>query len=130
MRGQSLIQHTVMIAALGSAAAVALPRLVEWQSQARTNVLRSVAASAGSAMMLNYVGCVVTGQVPQPGRCSPVNACSDVDALLHDGVPEGYRIEGADWPARGAYGTEVQCKVVEIESGATGRFSGIRAGGG
>ena len=128
-RGFSLIEQLVVITAVGTTSAVALPRFIEIQAQAETTALLSLAAAASSAMMLNQAGCLVTDHRASAGRCAPVADCADAAALLMADLPAGYRIEAQAIAPQGgrANGNQADCRMLQADSGASAVFTGLSA---
>ena len=91
-RGFTLVEQLAAIAIAGSASVAALPALVEFRAQAEQTALASLAAAAGSAMVLNQAGCLVTQQRPVPGKCEAVDDCQQVQ-------PRAQRLLLVDLPA-------------------------------
>ena len=118
-----------MIAAVGTTSALALPQFVEIQAQAEATALASLAGAAGSAMVLNQAGCLVTDHHASEGRCAPVADCADAAALLMADLPAGYRIEPQAIATRGgrANGLMAACRMVQLNSGAIAEFTGLSA---
>ena len=122
-RGFTLIEQLAVIALVGTASATALPALVDVQAQAENTLLASLAAAAGSAMVLNQAGCLVTQHRAEPGKCQPVQDCSDVGKLLIGAVPPGYLV-----PARALAGSDGPCQLLRQKDGASASFHGAAAG--
>lgn len=116
-RGFTLIEQLAVIALVGTASATALPALVDLHAQADATTLASLAAAAGSAMVLNQAGCLVTQQQAVPGKCQPVQDCSDVGALLIGAVPAGFQV-----PARPLQPGDGRCQLLRLHDGATAAF--------
>ena len=123
-RGFTLIEQLAVIALVGTASATALPALVNLQAQADATALASLAAAAGSAMVLNQAGCMVTQQRAVPGKCQPVDDCSDVGGLLIGAIPPGYQV-----PAQALQGGDGRCQLLRQLDGASAGFYGAAAGG-
>ncbi len=128
-RGFTLIEQLAVIATVGATSAVALPQFVEIQAQAEASALASLAGAAGSAMVLNQAGCLVTDHQAAAGRCSAVADCADAAALLMTELPAGYRIQPqAIGPQAGrANGVIATCQLVKLGSGEAALFSGLSA---
>jgi type II secretory pathway pseudopilin PulG len=127
-RGFTLIEQIAAITLAGATSAVAVPALVGLQAQAEATTLASLANAAGSAMALNYGGCLVTGQRVRAGTCVAIRNCRELAELLLTDLPEGYRID--DQPlgqARGP-GEEGRCTLSQAHDGASAAFRGIAAG--
>ena len=127
-RGFTLIEQVAVIVAVASTSAVALPQFIEIQAQAEATALVSLAGAAGSAMVLNQAGCLVTDHRAAEGRCSPVADCADAATLLMADLPAGYRIEPqAIAPRSGrANGIVADCRMLAA-TGASAVFNGLSA---
>ena len=132
-RGFTLIEQLAVITAVGATSAVAVPRLAEFQAQAEATALASLAGAAGSAMVLNQAGCLVTGHRVAEGRCTAVADCADAATLLLAELPAGYQllpqpIVPAGGPAGGpGNGRLAACQVLQLATGATAAFTGLSA---
>ena len=128
-RGFTLIEQVAVIVAVATTSAVALPQFIEIQAQAEATVLASLAGAAGSAMVLNQAGCLVSGHRAAEGRCSPVADCADAATLLMADLPAGYRIEPQAIAPRGgrANGSVANCRMLQAATGASAAFSGLSA---
>jgi MSHA pilin protein MshA len=122
--GFALIEQIAAILAIGTASAVALPRLVDLQTEAEGVALQHLAGAASTAMLMNQGGCLVTGHRAEPGRCRPVQDCADVGTLLHGGLPGGYEVQAQSLPR----GAESQCRLLHPASGRSADFTGLGAG--
>lgn len=122
-RGLTLIEQLVALAVVGTVSATALPALVDLHAQADATTLAGLAAAAGSAMLLNQAGCMVTQQQAVPGKCQPMRDCSDVGVLLIGAVPEGYQV-----PAQPLQPGEGQCLLMRLHDGATAAFYAVGTG--
>jgi hypothetical protein len=127
MRGAMLLEPIVVTTLLGTLAAVALPNLVDASNHAQAAALRSVAAAATSAMVVNQGMCLVTAQASTDGRCVAIDRCADVTALFVGGLPEGYRVEGAA-PPGARNGFEFGCLLTQASDGQIAPFRGIVSG--
>ncbi|OYU77847.1 MAG: hypothetical protein CFE45_30225 [Burkholderiales bacterium PBB5] len=126
-RGFTLVEQLVAISLAGAASVTALPALVDFPAEAQSVALRSLAAAATSAGVLNQAGCLVTQQVPIPGKCQPVADCQQVAGLLMVELPAGHHIlPGA--LGTGANGAEASCTLQRDSDGATATFRGVSAG--
>ena len=123
-RGFTLIEQVAVIALVGTASASALPALVAFQQEAQATALASLAAAAGSAMLLNQAGCLVTDQQAVPGKCQPVQDCRQVASLLLGVLPAGYQVQPQ--PLQGDAG---RCVLLRSRDGATATFHGAATGG-
>lgn len=122
--GFALIEQIVALLAIGTASAIALPRLVDLQTEADGVALQHLAGAASTAMLMNQGGCLVTGHRTEPGRCRPVQDCADVGTLLHGGLPGGYEVQAQSLPR----GAESHCRLVHPASGHSAAFTGLGAG--
>lgn len=129
-RGFTLIEQITAIAISGAAAAAALPALAELQAQADTTALHHLASAAGSAMALNYAGCLVTNQAAVPGKCQVMANCSQVETLLQTGLPAGYRVLPQAMPAQAAHlaGPDISCQLRDNKTGAGASFRAYPTG--
>jgi len=128
-RGFTLIEQIAVIALVGTTSAVALPRLVEVQAQAEATALASLAGAAGSAMVLNQAGCLITEHRAVEGRCTPVADCADAATLLMADLPAGYRIEAQAITPQGgrSNGVMAACRLVQLDKGSSAGFTGLSA---
>ena len=122
-RGFTLIEQLAVITLVGTASAAALPALADLQTQAADATLASLAAAAGSAMVMNQAGCLLTQQQPVPGKCQPVRDCSDVGALLNGDIPAGYAVPAQPLAAEGG-----RCQWQRVQDGAAVAFHGAATG--
>ena len=128
-RGFTLIEQVAVIVAVATTSAVALPQFIEIQAQAEATALAGLAGAAGSAMVLNQAGCLVTDHRASEGRCSPVADCADAATLLMAALPAGYRIEPQAIAPRGgrANGSVAACRLVQLDGSASAVFTGLSA---
>lgn len=126
-RGFTLIEQLVALTLAGAASAAALPGLAELQAQADATTLQHLAAAAGSAMALNYAGCLVTKQQVVVGKCQAVADCSQVQALLQTALPAGYRVLPQALPAP-TPGAEASCQLLDNSHGAGASFRAYPTG--
>lgn len=129
-RGFTLIEQIAAIALAGATAAAALPALAELQAQADATALVHLAGTAGSAMALNYAGCLVTNQAAVPGKCQVVANCSQVDRLLQAGLPAGYSVLPQALPVQStaAAAQDLSCQVLDNKTGAGASFRAYPTG--
>ena len=128
-RGFTLIEQVAVIVAVATTSAVALPQFIEIQAQAEATAMVSLAGAAGSAMVLNQAGCLVSDHRASEGRCSAVADCADAATLLMADLPAGYRIEPQAIAPRGgrANGSMAACRLVQLDGGASAVFTGLSA---
>jgi MSHA pilin protein MshA len=122
--GFTLVEQLAAITIAGTASVAALPVLVEFQAQAEQTALASLAAAAGSAMVLNQAGCLVTQQQPVPGKCETIADCRQVQGLLLVDLPPGYRVQAQ--PLAGTGGDT--CRLLRDSDGASAGFYGAATG--
>lgn len=127
-----MIELIVVIVILGILAAMALPKFIDLNSDAKSAALKGVVGAAASAMSLNYSGCAATQHSPTNGKCKKVDDCNDIGSILQGGLPTGYTIaDGAlGTGSAGSNGVEATCTITQTDGSATGTFSGISAGNG
>jgi hypothetical protein len=128
--GAALIEQVVVTVAVGAASVTALPALTDVQAQAQRAALANLAAAGGTAMALNYGGCLVTDHATVPGKCMPMRNCNEVARAWLTDVPPGYRI--ADTPLVSTdgriNGAEAVCTITDDSTGDVAQFRGIAAG--
>ncbi|MDZ7857163.1 type II secretion system protein [Sphaerotilus sp.] len=122
--GFALIEQIAVLLAIGTASAIALPRLVDLQTGADGVALQHLAGAASTAMLMNQGGCLVTGHRAEPGRCRPVQDCANVGTLLHGGLPAPYEAQAQPLPR----GSESSCRLLHPASGRSAEFTGLGAG--
>ena len=113
-----------MIALVGTVSATALPALTEFNQHAERTVLASLAASAGSAMVINQAGCLVSQGQAAPGRCQPLQDCTQVQGLLMQPLPDGVVV-----PAQLLDRSGGTCQLLRVRDGVTAAFYGVATGG-
>ncbi len=124
-QGFTLVEQLAVIALVGTLSASALPALSELNQQAAGTLLTSLAASAGSAMVLNQAGCLVTDGLAVPGKCQPVQDCRQVQGLLMQPLPAGFMVPAQPLAPGGS-----TCRLLRLRDGAAAGFYGVAAGGG
>ncbi len=124
-----MIELIVVIVILGILAAMALPKFIDLNSDAKSAALKGVVGAAASAMSLNYSGCAATQHTPTNGKCKKVDDCNDIGSILQGGLPTGYTVDTVALGTGTANnGVEATCTITQTDGGATGTFSGISAG--
>lgn len=111
-RGFTLIELIVVIVILGILAATALPRFIDFKSDAADAAVQGVAGGLASASAVNYSGKALSKTVTP----SSISTCDDTTmwGLLTSGKPANYAITAGGACANGA----IQCTVT-YTSGTT-----------
>lgn len=118
-KGFTLIEIVMVIVLLGILAAVAIPRFINLQTEARAAALQGVVGAMASGMATNYAACVAGS-----ASCVAVDNCDDTPNILTGGIPTGYTVAAAAIAA--PVGTTATCTVTQTDGGATATFNGIR----
>lgn len=87
MLGHTLLETVTVTTILGGLSAVAVPRYIDWTTQARVAVVRSMEGAVHSASTLVHMGCMVrAGCTPHEGVASLNVGGGDV-VHLYRGYP-------------------------------------------
>lgn len=114
--GFTLIELVMVIVILGILAAVAVPKFIDLEGEARQASVNGIAGSLGSAAAVNYAARSVSASAGVA-----VTNCTDISGALQGGL-SGYTITAGAIAA----GATATCTVADDDDGTyTATFSGI-----